>query len=89
MAETDARDATLALLAARAPDASVCPSEVARALATASSIDGRKTDWRDMMPTVHSAIDQLMIDGHLRLSWKGQALESRAGPYRIRRPLQA
>jgi hypothetical protein len=44
----DARPATLALLAERAAEATICPSEVARALAA----DG--ADWREAMPTVHA-----------------------------------
>ncbi|MBG6118507.1 MULTISPECIES: DUF3253 domain-containing protein [unclassified Sphingobium] len=66
----------LALLAGRAPGATVCPSEVARAIA---GPDG----WRDEMPTVHAAVDELMGEGLVRLSWKGKALAERAGPYRI------
>lgn len=73
----DARAAVLAVLATRAPGGTVCPSEVARAMAT----DG---DWRAAMPAVHSAVDGLLAEGAVRLSWKGQRLESRAGPYRIR-----
>jgi hypothetical protein len=79
IAAMTARDATLALLAKRAPGATVCPSEVARAVAT----DG---DWRREMPTVHAAVDHLVDEGVIRLSWKGQALPTRAGPYRIGRP---
>lgn len=75
----DAREATLALLAARAEDATVCPSEVARALA------GPDGDWRDAMPEVHAAVDQMVGDGVVRLSWKGRSLGTRAGPYRIGR----
>ena len=41
--------------------------------------------WRDAMPAVHAAIDRLHAEGLIRLSWKGQALASRAGPYRIGR----
>lgn len=85
MTATDAHDAVFALIAARAPGATVCPSEVARVLATTTGPDGQGLDWRGMMPTVHAAIDQLVIDGRVRLSWKGQALASRAGPYRISR----
>ncbi|SEN47048.1 Protein of unknown function [Sphingomonas gellani] len=73
-----ARDTTLALLAARSPDASVCPSEVARALVPG---DG----WRDAMPLVHAAIDGLVEEGRVRLSWKSRPLTTRAGPYRISR----
>ncbi|MET0364920.1 MAG: DUF3253 domain-containing protein [Sphingobium sp.] len=74
-----ARHMALALLAKRAPDATICPSEVARAM-------GDKSDWRDWMPTVHAAIDQLLDEGRIRLSWKGRMLPARIGPYRIARP---
>jgi Protein of unknown function (DUF3253) len=73
----DARETTLALLAARAEDATVCPSEVARVLAAETG------EWRDAMPGVHAAVDQLAADGLVRLSWKGRPLATRAGPYRI------
>ena len=74
-----AREATLALLDARAEGATVCPSEVARALAGAGG------DWREAMPRVHAAVDQLVAEGRVRLSWKGRRLAARAGPYRINR----
>lgn len=74
----DAREATLALLAARAPGATVCPSEVARAISGPDA-------WRDAMPTVHAAIDRLCADGLVQLSWKGEKLAGRSGPYRIGR----
>ena len=64
----------MALLAARAPAATVCPSEVARALAA---------DWRTAMPIVHAAVDRLVDRKLIRLSWKGKAMERRDGPYRI------
>jgi len=41
----DPRIVTLALLARRAPGATICPSEVARAIAP---------DWRGAMPAVHA-----------------------------------
>jgi hypothetical protein len=71
-----ARAATLSLLARRTPGATICPSEVARAIAP---------DWRGAMPTVHAAIDGLVRDGLVRLSWKGRPLTTRSGPYRIGR----
>lgn len=77
---SDARDVTLALLARRAPDATVCPSEVARVIAAAGPDPAA---WRDAMPSVHGAVDRLLRDGLVRLSWKGQALQERSGPYRI------
>lgn len=73
----DPRAAALVLLAHRAPGATVCPSEVARAVAS---------DWRAAMPDVHAAIDALVSDGLVRLSWKGRTLAKRSGPYRIGRP---
>jgi hypothetical protein len=71
---TDPKAATLSLLAGRAPGATVCPSEVARLIAQ---------DWRGAMPAVHAAIDELVSDGLVRLSWKGKVLGTRSGPYRI------
>jgi len=71
-----ARNATLALLAGRSTQASICPSEVARAI----SSDG---NWRMAMPNVHAAVDALLDEGLVQLSWKGQRLEKRTGPYRI------
>lgn len=79
----NARKLTLALLAARAPEATVCPSEVARAMTS-----GRETDvgtWRDAMPAVHAAVDLLLDEGLVRLSWRGKPLTAREGPYRIGR----
>jgi hypothetical protein len=77
----NARGATLALLAARAADATICPSEVARALAAAAG----EPDWRGAMPAVHAAVDGLAAEGLVRLSWKGAAMAVREGPYRIGR----
>lgn len=82
----EVRATTLTLLARRAAEGSVCPSEVARALAGADGNAPRYRDWRDAMPAVHAAVDQLVTDGSIRLSWKGQPLSARGGPYRIRRP---
>ncbi|QSF54203.1 DUF3253 domain-containing protein [Brevundimonas fontaquae] len=75
----DPREATLALLAARSEDATVCPSEVARAVA------GEAGAWREAMPDVHAAVDALVDEGAVQLSWKGRPLAMRAGPYRIAR----
>jgi hypothetical protein len=77
----DARASTLELLACRAPDATVCPSEVARAIANATG----RLDWRGEMAGVHAAIDAMLADGLVRLSWKGTAKTMRDGPYRIGR----
>ena len=81
----DAHDATLLLLDQRAPGATVCPSEVARMLAAAPGAGTAAPDWRSRMPEVHAAIDRLVAQGRVRLSWKGRDLPSRTGPYRIGR----
>lgn len=73
-----ARDMTLDMLAARSPDATLCPSEVARAIAPGAA-------WREAMPAVHAAVDRLFDAGAVRMSWKGRSLATRAGPYRIGR----
>jgi hypothetical protein len=79
--EGDARAATLALLACRRAEATLCPSEVARTVAAGAG----KADWRGEMAGVHAAIDALLADGLVRLSWKGEAKPVREGPYRIGR----
>lgn len=85
MAGADARAATLALLDTRDGGATVCPSEVARALAATAG----SADWRGEMAAVHAAIDAMVADGLVGLSWKGSTLAARAGPYRIGRAAPA
>ena len=71
----------LALLARRSPESTICPSEVARAIAAAAGT----TDWRGRMGEVHTAVDLMVAEGLVRLSWKGKAMPARDGPYRIGR----
>ena len=82
-ARGDARATTLALLARRPAGATACPSKVARALAA----DAGSPDWRAEMAGVHAAVDRLLAEGLIRLSWRGRALDARDGPYRIALPL--
>ena len=70
----DACRETLRLLACRAPGTTICPSEVACRLGT---------NWRGAMPVVHAAVDRLLEDGRVTLSWKGTPMPARTGPYRI------
>jgi hypothetical protein len=77
----DARATTLALLDRREAGATICPSEVARALAAAAGT----ADWRGGMAAVHAAVDSMVAQGLVRLSWQGKAMEARDGPYRIGR----
>lgn len=68
------------LLAVRGAGKTVCPSEIARALA------GEGGDWRARMGEVHAAADALLCNGRVALSWKGRRLAAREGPYRIGPP---
>lgn len=77
---TVATAAITALLARRAAGATVCPSEVARSLA------GPDGDWRALMPDIHAATDGLLARRRIAISWKGQPLARREGPYRIGAP---
>ena len=81
MSPTDPRSATLALLSARSGEATICPSEVARAMTTSDT----GVDWRCAMPAVHAAVDEMMHQGLVTISWKGRPLATRAGPYRLHR----
>jgi hypothetical protein len=74
-------DTILALLAKRRPGATICPSEVARRIWPS---DG--ADWRAAMPIVHAAVDRLLDQKRVVLSWKGSAMPDRTGPYRIGLP---
>ena len=73
------RDAILALLAERAEGATICPSEVARALDPG--------DWRPLMPVVRDAAASLVASGDVEVTQGGEVvdLESARGPIRLRR----
>ena len=79
------RIAILGLLEQRQPGATICPSETARLIADAASEDRVEVDWRGVMPDVHTAVDQMLREGLVSLSWKGKSVYDRAGPYRIGR----
>ena len=82
-ADTDAVEATiLRLLASRAPDASICPSEAARALVD----DG--PGWRVLMPAVREEARALARRGLVVVSQRGMACDPGTpwrGPVRLRR----
>ena len=77
-----ARELTLAMLNARSAAATICPSQVARSLAAEA---GEETAWRGNMGSVHTAVDGLVCENRIGLSWKGVPMPARNGPYRIRR----
>ena len=68
-----------ALLDARADSASICPSDVARAVAP--------DDWRPLMEPVREAARRLADAGEVEITQKGDVVdpESARGPIRIRR----
>lgn len=73
------RAAIEALLEARGAGKTICPSDAARKLASPGQ------DWREHMPTIHAAVDALMAEEAITLSWKGTPKSERRGPYRIAR----
>ena len=76
MSDQLAEDAIFSLLGKRSESARICPSEAARLLAC-------DEDWRGEMERVHASVDRLVSDGKVALSWKGEPLTARSGPYRI------
>ncbi|MEM6973760.1 MAG: DUF3253 domain-containing protein [Pseudomonadota bacterium] len=72
--------AILALLRARNPGVSICPSEVARRL--------RPSDWRPLMPQVRESAGRLVREGRLRATQRGKAVDPRTarGPIRLALP---
>lgn len=69
-----------ALLDARADDASVCPSEAARAVAP--------DDWRPLMPAARAAAGRLAAAGEVEVTQGGEVVDvtTARGPVRVRRP---
>ena len=72
--------AILALLDSRKPDATICPSDAARALSA--------TRWRPLMPAVRDAARALAREGRVVVTQRGRALDPALewhGPVRIGR----
>lgn len=70
------------LLAARKSDTTICPSEVARALAPEAEA------WRALMPQVREVASALAQAGRLRVTRGGEVVEATAqgGPIRLGHP---
>jgi hypothetical protein len=84
MAQSEGTDARLAgaireLLAARAVDATICPSEAARAVGG--------DEWRDLMEPVREAARRLRDEGEVEITQRGEVVDpvTARGPIRIRR----
>jgi hypothetical protein len=76
--------AIFALLAARAADGTICPSEAARALA------GDEAAWRALMPEIRRVAAALAQAGSLRVTQHGEEVDALTarGPIRLGRPLE-
>jgi hypothetical protein len=74
----------LDLLAGRARDATICPSEAARAVAAA---DGAPDDWRPLMEPARAAARRLVAAGEVEITQKGAVVDpsTARGPIRVRR----
>lgn len=77
--DADIERVMLEIASRRAPERTLCPSEVARALAD-------RYDWRALMPDVHRIAVVLMLAGRIELTRKGAVLPPRRPKvaYRIR-----
>ena len=82
MRSDPAEAAILTLLQARAPDATICPSEAARILASAREAPD---NWRADMDRAHEAARRLADEGAVILRQGGEAVEEPKGAYRIGR----
>ncbi|MFM2398421.1 MAG: hypothetical protein RL341_578 [Pseudomonadota bacterium] len=71
-----------ALLSKRQPQASICPSDVARALAPTDAA------WRALVPHVRTVAAQLVRAGTLEVTQRGEPVDPAAarGPIRLRLP---
>ena len=74
----DLENAIRELLAARAPAATICPSEVARRVGA--------QDWRDLMEPVRAAARRLVARGEVEVVQSGEVVDpdTATGPIRIR-----
>ena len=80
MSTSDLESAIRDLLASRAPDSSICPSDVARLVAP--------DDWRPLMEPVRQAAQRLMAAGEVRITQGGKTVDDPTavqGPIRIAR----
>lgn len=82
-ARADLEAAIIAALAARAHDATLCPSEVARAVG-----GDDEARWRPLMEPVRMAARRLVARGELEIVQRGHVVDpsTARGPIRLRRP---
>jgi hypothetical protein len=74
--------AILTLLAQRDPGKTICPSEVARAVAGSED----RSAWEPLMEPVRQAAENLVAEGRLVITQHGRAIDGSTakGPVRLR-----
>lgn len=79
VSDSELEERIRALLDARSANSSICPSDVARAVAP--------DDWRPLMEPVREAARRLADAGEVEVTQKGAVVDpgSARGPIRIRR----
>lgn len=79
----DLEQSILDLLDRRAPGATICPSEAARAVAA----DAGREDWRSLMDLARAAGRRLADQGQIQVTQKGQVVDAATarGPIRFRK----
>ncbi len=83
MTDDHIAEVLLALLGARSADATICPSEVARAIEPDD-----EAAWRALMPDVRRIAAELATRGVVRVTQKGRPVDAMTarGPIRLGRP---
>ena len=83
VSDADIARTIASLLDARAADATICPSDVARAIEPDD-----EAAWRALMPRVREVASALATRGALRVTRRGVAVDALApgGPVRLGRP---
>ncbi len=78
--------AILALLDTRAPGASICPSDAARAVAADDPGKAAPDDWRDLMEPARMAARRLVERGQAEITQGGRVVDptQAKGPIRVR-----
>jgi hypothetical protein len=84
--EAALRESILALLATRAPGASICPSEAARAVHAAGGGPGDLDGWRALMEPTRAAARGLVASGDVVTTQRGIVVDpaTASGAMRIR-----
>lgn len=72
---TEASDAIMRLCRDRGADKSICPSEAARAVAAHHAATSDGDAWRDLMPTVRAAAEDLVREGQIVVTQKGAIVD--------------